>query len=141
MNLDKSYIKLLPFVIVCLTMSYTIFSFIFIENFVTINTYLALFFIGINAIIYYKNFEQGIAFTGILLFFGLFNIIVFFTDIESFSIGFFVNLPNGTTEIKTPKIRLAVLFISGFYWLVNRQIFLKKIKQVINRIYSFLLGW
>jgi hypothetical protein len=114
-------------------MSYTIFSFIFIENFVTIHTYLALLLIAINAVIYLKNFEWGIAFTGILLILGLFNLVVFFTDIENFSVGFFVNLPNGKTEIKTPKIRLAVLLILGLYWLLNRQVFLNKFKQFINR--------
>ena len=114
-------------------MSYTIFSFVFIENFVTIHTYLALLFIGVNTIIYFKNFEWGIAFTGILLVLGLFNLVVFFTDIENFSVGFFVNLPNGKTEIKTPRIRLAVLFIIGLYWLLNRKVFLNKFKQIINR--------
>jgi hypothetical protein len=133
MNLSKNYIKLSPFIIVCIIMSYTIFSFIFIENFVTIHTYLALLLIAINAVIYLKNFEWGIAFTGILLILGLFNLVVFFTDIENFSVGFFVNLPNGKTEIKTPKIRLAVLLILGLYWLLNRQVFLNKFKQFINR--------
>jgi hypothetical protein len=80
-----------------------------------------------------KNFEWGITFTGIVLILGLFNLVVFFTDIENFSIGFFVNLPNGKTEIKTPKIRLAVLFILGLYWFLNRRIFIKKIRQFINR--------
>ena len=133
MNLSKNYIKLSPFIIICIIMSYTIFSFVFIENFVTIHTYLALLFIGVNTIIYFKNFEWGIAFTGILLVLGLFNLVVFFTDIENFSVGFFVNLPNGKTEIKTPRIRLAVLFIIGLYWLLNRKVFLNKFKQIINR--------
>ena len=133
MNLSKNYIKLSPFIIICVIMSYTIFSFIFIENFVTIHTYLALLFIGVNAIIYLKNFEWGIAFTGILLILGLFNLIVFFTDIENFSVGFFVNLSNGKTEIKTPKIRLAVLLILVLYWIINRQVFLKKFKQYMSR--------
>ncbi len=133
MNLEKNYIKLSPFIIICIIMSYTIFSFIFIENFVTIHTYLALLCIGINVLIYLKNFEWGITFTGIVLILGLFNLVVFFTDIENFSIGFFVNLPNGKTEIKTPKIRLAVLFILGLYWFLNRRIFIKKIRQFVNR--------
>ena len=114
-------------------MSYTIFSFIFVENFVTIHTYLALLFIGINSIIYLKNFEWGIAFTGILLILGLFNLVVFFTDIENFSVGFFVNLPNGKTEIKTPKIRLAVLLILVLYWLINGKVFLKKLTPLLKR--------
>ena len=132
MNLSKNYIKLSPFIIICIIMSYTIFSFVFIENFVTIHTYLALLFIVINAVIYLKNFEWGIAFTGILLILGLFNLIVFFTDIENFSVGFFVNLPNGKTEIKTPKIRLAVLLILVLYWLINGKVFLKKLTQLLK---------
>jgi hypothetical protein len=114
-------------------MTYTIISFIFIENFVTIHTYLALLFIGINAIIYLKYFEWGITFTGILLVLGLFNIIVFFTDIETFSVGFFVNLPNGKIEIKTPKIRLAVLLILVLYWFINGKVFLNKLNQLLKR--------
>lgn len=132
MNLSKNYIKLPPFIIICIIMCYTIISYIFIENFVTIHTYLALLFIGINSVIYLKNFEWGIAFTGILLILGLFNLVVFFTDIENFSVGFFVNLPNGKTEIKTPKIRLAVLLILVLYWLINGKIFLKKLTSLLK---------
>lgn len=136
MNLNKKQKQLIPFVIVCLIMCYTFLSFIFIENFITNYQYLALVFIVINAVLYCRNFEWGITFTGLLLVFGLFNIVVFFPHIKNFSVGFFVNLPNKKTEVNTPPIRFEVLLIILLYYLINKDVFISKVQLLYKWIIS-----
>ncbi|PWK19416.1 hypothetical protein LV89_03932 [Arcicella aurantiaca] len=136
MNLNKKQKQLIPFVIVCLIMCYTFFSFIFIENFITNYQYIALAFTVINAVLYFRNFEWGVTFTGLLLVLGLFNITVFFPHIKNFSVGFFINLPNKKTEVNTPPIRFEVLLIIILYYLINKDVFISRVQLLYKWITS-----
>lgn len=137
MNYNKKYVKFLPFLITCIIMIYSFLYFINVENLITTYHILGLVLLGINIVLYSKEFDLGINITGIILILGTFNIILFFPELEYSSISFYVKVFDDKNQIKSPRFNKEILLIFIVFLLLNWKLFLGFLKIILLKIRNF----
>jgi hypothetical protein len=92
-------------------MLYTWFEITTTECIATWRHYTALALIGVNMMLYFLRYKQAILLTGAILILATFNLLSFFTIIQTFYLGFW--------SLTTPGIQLKSLLLLVIYCLVN----------------------
>lgn len=97
----KKKVRFIPFLIVCLILSYTWFIILNTEYQATLKHQIALSIAVVNLIVYIFHFNYGLILTGLLLLLATFNAIGMFPDIVYTS--FFMKIAG--KEIESPAIQ------------------------------------
>jgi hypothetical protein len=112
---DMKLLRLLPFIILVVFLSYTGYKCLARENVPIPEHYWALALICANALLYWWNFKYGILLTGVILLLAMFGFIVF-TPLKSLTN---YGMTIAGLEISTPFMAPSMLLIFFTYIGVN----------------------
>lgn len=108
-------LRIIPFLIIFLIISYTCFEILKAEYVFTTKHYLAIALIVINGILYFVRYKIAILLTGIILLLATFNVINIFTSVNLDAFGIKI----GDKPIGTPPMQLWSLLILIIYFFIN----------------------
>lgn len=116
-SIDKKHkiIGSIPFISICIIISFSWFEIITTEYAATWRHYTALILVLINMIIYFIRYKQAVIFTGIIFILATFNLLSFFMVVRTSSLG--INI--GASKISTPEIQLLSLTLLTIYCIIN----------------------
>ncbi|HEX9513364.1 MAG TPA: hypothetical protein VF939_22895 [Puia sp.] len=109
--MKKRIISSIPFLIISLIVLYTWFEIITTEYIATWRHYVALTLVAINAALYFVKYKKAVLLTGIILILATFNLLSFFTIIQTSFLGF--------GSVTTPEIQLKSLLLLVIYCAIN----------------------
>lgn len=126
---DKQ-LKLIPFIITCCVLFYTLGEFTIYGDTPTIYHYLAFGAVVLNLVLYFTNFEAAILSTGLILLLAVFNLLAFFHDIVGTSLFFFINSDEGRIKIGTPQISTGMSIILLIYIILDGKLAVHSIRKL-----------
>ncbi|MBO9566912.1 MAG: hypothetical protein J7621_29340 [Niastella sp.] len=114
------YLRILPFLAVCIILCYTWFTIATTDFSATWKHQLALGAAIVNLLIYFRNFKYGLIFTGVFLVLATFNFLGLLPEIAFTS--YFVTIAG--KEFSTPAIQTKSLLLLIGYLIVNTGYFI-----------------
>lgn len=108
-------IRIIPFVIVYIIMTFTWVNILTTAYFATFRHQIALVLVCLNLILFFFNYKYAILFTGLILLLATFNLLAFFPSIESSA--YFIRF--GSKEIYAPSIQPRSFLLLILYLAIN----------------------
>ena len=105
----------IPFLIITVIVLYTWVEIINTDYVATVKHYITLALVVMNGICYFMRYKTAIILTGLILVLSTFNLLSFYVETQTSSIG--LNL--GGTQIRTPEIQLWSLLLLVLYSILN----------------------
>ena len=124
MNRQK-LLYIVPFIILLIFVSFTWGKILSTEHYPTLRHSIGLGLVIINLLFYFFRFDFAIFFSGLLILLGVFNLLVFFPNIETTS--YFIKI--GGKELATPNIQWKMLLLFLLYCILIFPLFKKILRD------------